>query len=81
MTLVCAATCKRGSQTPAPQVTRVQRLWEKMQELGLSDSEAFDSLPQLHLHGTPSQTKKCSRLAAWWSLSLYFCHQSPVIVW
>lgn len=57
--LVCAAL----------QVTRVQKLWDKMQDVGIADPEAstFDSLQQLQLQSNSIEQTKSSRCSPWFS--------------
>ena len=57
LNLVCASL----------QVTRVQKLWDKMQEVGIADPEAstFDSLQQLQLQSNSAEQNKSSRCSPW----------------
>ena len=61
--LVLPATYGCNPKALALQVAHVQKLWDKMQELGLAESEAsrFDTLQQLQSPGMPAETKEASR--------------------
>lgn len=60
-------TCARASWGtevhPLLQVARVQKLWERMQELGLSDADAAasDYLQPPQPNGTPAEPVSSSR--------------------